>query len=102
MSAGLVTTNGYYAAITMEIHLNCSISNRIEIGLRKKPDSYDITGEMPPALLEKCKTYCSGLNIEMSDGPWWHIMTHLPLETSDDILIDHLKALEQFATKELK
>lgn len=102
MSVGLVTTNGYYAAITMEIYQNCKLSNRIEIGLRKKPDSYELTGEMPPMLLEKCRSCCPGLDIYMSDGPWWHVFAYLPIETHDDVIVDYLRALEQFAITELK
>ena len=102
MSVGLVTANGYYPAITMNIDQYCQLGNSIEIGLRKMPDSYELTGKMPAELLEKCKTYCPNLNLEMSDGPWWHIVTYLSIETPDDVIVDYLRSLNKFAATELE
>ena len=80
----------------------CQLGNSIEIGLRKMPDSYELTGKMPAELLEKCKTYCPNLNLEMSDGPWWHIVTYLSIETPDDVIVDYLRSLNKFAATELE
>lgn len=102
LSVGHVTANGYYPAITMNIDQYCHLDNSIEIGLRRMPDSYELTGEMRAELLEKCKFYCPDLNFELSDGHWWHIVTYLPLETPDDVIIDYLKSLGQFAATELE
>ena len=102
MSVGIITNNGYYAAITMELSQNCSLSNVIEIGLRRRPESYELTGEMPLELLDKCKSYCPNLNFEKSGGSWWHVHSSIPLDTPDDRIVDYLKALETFATSELK
>jgi hypothetical protein len=101
MSVGF-TINGYYPAITMEIDQKCRLVNNIEIGLRRMPNSYELTGNMPSDLLDKCKTYCPKLGIELSNGSWWHIVTNLPIETPDDVIVNHLKALGQFASSELK
>lgn len=102
MSAGIVTPNRYYAAITMEMHTNCSLSNRIEIGLRRVPDSYDLTGKITPELLEKCNSPRKGPIYEMSEGSWWHISTYIPVETANDDIVKYLRELGEFASTELE
>lgn len=101
MSTGLIT-NGYFAAITIRMYQDCQLEKKIEIGLRKIPDSYELTGVMPPELLEQCNDFCKGLGCKISDGPWWHIVTYIPIDTSIDQIVDYLKALNKFASSELK
>lgn len=102
MSVGLITPNGYYAAITMELCQNCCLSNYIEIGLRRMPNSYELTGEMPVELLEKCKSYCPELNVEKPGGSWWHVYSSIPIDTADDTIVQYLRAFGEFAASELK
>ena len=102
MSVGIITPNGYYAAITMELYQNCCLSNYIEIGLRRMPNSYELTGEMPLELLEKCKSRCPDLNLEKPGGSWWHICSTIPIVTADDTIVQYLRAFEKFAVSELK
>lgn len=102
MSVGLITPNGYYAAITMELYQNCCLSNIIEIGLRRMPNSYELTGDVPVELLEKCKSCCPDLNIEKPSGTWWHVCSSIPLDTEDDKIIQSLRSLGEFASTELK
>ena len=102
MSGGIITPNGYYAAITMELHQNSCLSDVIEIGLRRLPNSYELTGEMPAELLEKCKLYCLDLNIEKPDSCWWHVYSTIPIDTADDTIVQYLRTLGEFAVSELK
>ena len=82
---------------------DCSLENDIEIGLRKKPDSYELTGERPSEeLLEKCISMCKGLDCKLSDGHWWHIGTYIPVNTSVDTIVDYLKGLADFASSKLE
>lgn len=101
MSAGIITSNGYFAAATIEILQNGCIGNQIEIGLRRKPDQDELTGAMPPELLMKCNSRC-GLDFKLSESSWWHIMTHIPVNTVIDRIVKYLKDLDEFATSELK
>ena len=102
MSTGLMTNNGYFAAITIGMYPDCRLGGEIEIGLRKKPDSYELTGEMPSELLETCISRCNGLDCKLSDGPWWHIVTYITVDTPVDTIVDYLRALAEFASIELK
>ena len=109
MSTGLITQNGYFAAITIGMYPDCSLvketekEKAIEIGLRKKPDSYELTGEKPSEeLLEKCISMCNGLDCKLSDGPWWHIGTYISINTSVDTIVDYLKRLAEFASSKLE
>ena len=102
MSVGIITPNGYYAAITMELYQNCCLSNHIEIGLRRMPNSYELTGEMPEELLEKCKSCCPDLNLEKSGGSWWHAYSSIPIDTADDTIVHYLRILGELAASELK
>ena len=102
MSTGLITDNGYFAAITIRMYQDCRLGEAIEIGLRKKPDSYELTGEMPPELLDQCNAFCNGLDCKISDGPWWHVVTYIPIDTSVDQIVDYLRALYKFASFKLK
>lgn len=96
MSVGIITSNGYYAAITMELRQDCHLSNWIEIGLRKMPGAYELTGQISEELLKKCNE----INLEKTSGNWWHVYSSLPLETSDEQIVEHLNKLGTIA-KEL-
>lgn len=102
MSVGIITKNNYYAAITMEITQECKISDRIEIGLRRKPGSYDMTGKVTAEFLEKCNSHFNDIKFEMIDSSWWHIFTYIPAGTSDDKILVYLKTLADLAETELK
>ena len=96
MSVGIKTTNGYYAAITMELRQDGHLSNSIEIGLRKMPGAYELTGQISEELLKNCNE----INLEKTSGNWWHVYSSLPLETSDEQIVEHLNKLGTIA-KEL-
>ena len=102
MSVGVISPNGYYAAITMELYQNGCLSNYMEIGLRRMPNSYELTGEMPVELLEKCKSYCPNLYVERPGGSWWHVYSSIRVDTANDTIVQYLRAFEEFAASELK
>lgn len=106
MSTGVITPNGrYYAAITMEINQECSLSNKIEIGLRRMPGSYELTGIVTRELLEKCNSLFRDngleLHFNMDNGSWWHIYSTIPISTTDEDIVRYIETLEEFAEKEL-
>lgn len=104
LSTGIITDNGYYAAVTMEIQSkdNCPLGKYMEIGLRRMPGLYDLTGEFPPELLEKCKALCHNLDYSCDNGSWWHIEVDIPLDTPDTLVAEYLRALGNFASSVLR
>lgn len=102
ISTGIITQNGYFAAIAIGIDQSYSFVDQIEIGLRKRPDSYELTGEMPTELLDTCNSRCDGLAFKMIEGSWWHIETSIPIDTDITRIVEYLRALEDFANTELK
>lgn len=102
MSVGIITQNDYYAAIAMEITQDCRLCDRIEIGLRRKPGFYDLTGKVSAEFLEECNSHFNDIKFEMVDSSWWHIFTYIPTGTSDDEIVDCLRILADLADAKLK
>lgn len=102
ISTGIITTNGYYAAITMEINSNSKVCGQIEIGLRRLPDTNELAGEVSSELIDELNATNSNDAYEKTDGPWWHVVKYLPLETNNDEIIKQLKSLADFATTNLE
>lgn len=102
LSAGIISQNGYFAAITIGIDNECQIiDDTIEIGLRRVPGSYGLTSEVTPELLEKYTSHSESIRFEIAEGSWWHFMDYIPINTSDDKIVDYLKSLVEFAESEL-
>ena len=102
MSVGIITKNNYYAAITMEITQECKISDRIEIGLRRKPGSYDKNGKISTEFIEGCNSHFNDIKFESVDSSWWYIFAYIPARTSDEEIVDYLKTLAGLTETELK
>ena len=104
LSTGIITKNGYFAAITIGIDNECQIMDKkmVEIGLRRMPGSYELTGEVTQEHLNEYSSYFGNLNYEISEGSWWHFIDFVPFETSVDHIAAHLTSLVKFAEANLK
>jgi hypothetical protein len=54
-----------------------------------------------PELLEKYTSHSENIRFEIAEGSWWHFMDYIPINTSDDKIVDYLKSLVEFAESEL-
>jgi len=104
MSAGVVTENGYFAAITIQMYSDYRLADTIEIGLRRVPKTYKLTGECNPEILEEFNSMkCKPSPVyEMQNSSWWHISAAVPIDTSVDNLVSYLNELVLFASTKLK
>ena len=57
MSCGCITENKYYAAFTMVLHSDGSIGDKIEIGLRRLPQTAERSGKVTEGQLQKSRRY---------------------------------------------
>ncbi len=86
----------------MEINSNSKVCGQIEIGLRRLPETNELTGEVSSELIDELNATNSNDAYEKTDGPWWHVVKYLPLETNNDEIIKQLKSLADFATTNME
>lgn len=101
MSCGCITENKYYAAFTMVLHSDGSIGDKIEIGLRRLPQTAERSGKVTEGQLQKLRRY-ETYELYEDNNPWWHICKEISIDTDNDIIINELKELAKFASKELQ
>ena len=101
MSCGCITKNKYYAAFTMVLDENGSVVNQIEIGLRRLPKTAERFGKVTEGQLQKLRRY-ETYELYEDNNPWWHICKEITIDTDNDIIINELKELAKFASKELQ
>ena len=101
MSCGCITKNKYYAAFTMVLDENGSVVNQIEIGLRRLPKTAERFGKVTEGQLQKLRRY-ETYELYEDNNPWWHICKEISIDTDNDIIINELKELAKFASKELQ
>lgn len=101
MSCGCITENNYYAAFTMVLYQDGSIGDQIEIGLRRLPQTAERSGKVTEGQLQKLRRY-ETYELYEDDNPWWHICKEISIDTDNDIIINELKELAKFASKELQ
>ncbi len=101
MSCGCITENKYYAAFTMVLHSDGSIGDKIEIGLRRLPQTAERFGKVTEGQLQKLRRY-ETYELYEDNNPWWHICKEISIDTDNDIIINELKELAKFASKELQ
>ena len=101
MSCGCITENKYYAAFTMVLHSDGSIGDKIEIGLRRLPQTAERSGKVIEGQLQKLRRY-ETYELYEDNNPWWHICKEISIDTDNDIIINELKELAKFASKELQ
>lgn len=100
MSCGCLTANGYYAALTMSVHSNGKISEVIEIGLRRRPNETALSGAVTAEQLKELKDNEEYARTE--DNSWWHIWKEISINTANEEIINEIKALADFASKNLQ
>lgn len=100
MSCGCLTANGYYAALTMSVHPNGKISEVIEIGLRRLPNETALSGAVTAEQLKELKDNEEYARTE--DNSWWHIWKEISINTANEEIINEIKALADFASKNLQ
>lgn len=101
MSCGCITENNYYAAFTMVLYQDGSIGDQIEIGLRRLPQTAERSGKVTEGQLQKLRRY-ETYELYEDNNPWWHICKEISIDTDNDIIINELKELAKFASKELQ
>ncbi len=101
MSCGCITKNKYYAAFTMVLDENGSVVNQIEIGLRRLPKTAERFGKVTEGQLQKLRRY-ETYELYEDNNSWWHICKEISIDTDNDIIINELKELAKFASKELQ
>ena len=101
MSCGCITENKkYYATFTIVLHSDGSIGDKIEIGLRRLPQTAERTGKVTNKHLQQLKRYETYELYE--DNSWWHICKEISIHTDDHEIINELKDLENFAFHKLQ
>ena len=100
MSCGCITKNNYYAAFTMVLYQDGNIGDQIEIGLRRLPQTAERSGKVTEGQLQKLKRYETYELYE--DNLWWHICKGISIKTDNSIIVNELKELMEFASKELQ
>lgn len=101
MSCGCITENNYYAAFTMVLYQDGSIGDQIEIGLRRLPQTAERSGKVTEGQLQKLRRY-ETYELYEDNNSWWHICKEISINTDNDIIINELKELAKFASKELQ
>ena len=101
MSCGCITENNYYAAFTMVLYQDGSIGDQIEIGLRRLPQTAEHSGKVTEGQLQKLRRY-ETYELYEDNNSWWHICKEISINTDNDIIINELKELAKFASKELQ
>ena len=101
MSCGCITENNYYAAFTMVLYQDGSIGDQIEIGLRRLPQNAERSGKVAEGQLQKLRRY-ETYELYEDNNSWWHICKEISINTDNDIIINELKELAKFASKELQ
>lgn len=76
------------------------IGAQIEIGLRRVPGQSELPDvQITPEMLAELNDITKDFSYQISDGPWWHIQTQIPLKTEDKKIIEYLTKLTLFAEK---
>ena len=101
MSCGCITENKYYAAFTMVLYSDGSIGDKIEIGLRRLPQTAELSGKVTEEQLQKLERY-ETYELYEDNNSWWHICKEIDINTDNSIIINELKELIEFASSELQ
>lgn len=103
MSCGCITKNKYYAAFTMRLYSDGSIGDKIEIGLRRLPQTAERIGKVTEEQLQQLnRQLClaDGKTYKLyEDNPWWHIYKEINIDTENGLIINELKELAKFASQ---
>lgn len=82
------------------MEINGKISEVIEIGLRRLPNETALSGAVTAEQLKELKDNEEYARTE--DNSWWHIWKEISINTANEEIINEIKALADFASKNLQ